>query len=51
VTKLRVAGLFFFRFWRQSRDQLFAIVGAAFRLSGAQRVALATPVEWAWGTT
>ena len=46
-----VAGLFFLRFWRQSRDRLFAIFGAAFWVLGAQRLALATSVEWAWGTT
>ena len=46
-----VAGLFFFHFWRQSRDRLFASFGAAFWVLGAQRLALATSVEWAWGTT
>lgn len=28
-------GLFFFRFWRETHDQLFAMFGAAFWLLGA----------------
>jgi peptidoglycan/LPS O-acetylase OafA/YrhL len=36
-----VAGLFFLRFWRQSRDRLFAFFTAAFWLLALQRGALA----------
>ena len=36
-----VGGLFFLRFWRQSRDRLFGIFAAAFWLLAAQRLALA----------
>ena len=35
------AGLFFLRFWRQSRDRLFACFAAAFWLLALQRAALA----------
>jgi hypothetical protein len=35
-----VAGLFFLRFWRQTRDRLFLIFAIAFWLLGAQRLAL-----------
>ena len=30
ATAALAAGLFFFRFWRESRDRLFAFFGAAF---------------------
>jgi hypothetical protein len=43
-----VAGLFFARFWRQTRDRLFLIFAISFWLLGAQRLALALssrPVE------
>ena len=36
-----VAGLFFLRFWRDTRDRLFGIFGAAFWLLAVQRTALA----------
>lgn len=36
-----VAGLFFLRFWRATRDRLFAIFAAAFWLLGLIRVAQA----------
>jgi hypothetical protein len=36
-----VAGLFFFRFWRETRDRLFLIFGLAFWLLGVQRLAIA----------
>jgi hypothetical protein len=36
-----VAGLFFLRFWRKTRDRLFAIFAAAFWLLGANWLALA----------
>jgi hypothetical protein len=36
-----VAGLFFLRFWRETRDRLFLIFAGAFWLLGAQRLALA----------
>ena len=35
-----VAGLFFLRFWRQTRDRLFLIFGGAFWILGMQRLAL-----------
>ena len=35
-----VAGLFFLRFWRETRDRLFLIFAIAFALLGAQRLAL-----------
>jgi uncharacterized membrane protein len=41
-----VAGLYFLRFWRRSRDRLFVVFGAAFWLLGLQRLALATHPEW-----
>ena len=47
-----VAGLFFLRFWRETRDRLFAIFAAAFWLLGLQRLALAAlplaPEEATW---
>jgi hypothetical protein len=36
-----VAGLFFMRFWRETRDRLFLIFSLAFWLLGTQRLALA----------
>jgi hypothetical protein len=36
-----VAGLFFLRFWRETRDRLFLIFAGAFWLLGLQRLALA----------
>ena len=36
-----VAGLFFLRFWRKTRDRLFAIFAGAFWLLGANWFALA----------
>jgi hypothetical protein len=35
------AGLFFFRFWRQTRDRLFLCFAGSFWLEAANRVALA----------
>jgi hypothetical protein len=35
-----VAGLFFLRFWRETRDRLFLIFAGAFWILGAQRLAL-----------
>ena len=35
-----VAGLFFFRFWRETRDRLFLIFAGAFWILGIQRLAL-----------
>ncbi|HET7460144.1 MAG TPA: DUF5985 family protein [Longimicrobium sp.] len=34
------AGLFFFRFWRETRDRLFVAFGAAFCLLAVQRAVL-----------
>ena len=36
-----VVGLFFLRFWRETRDRLFVIFAAAFWILGLQRLALA----------
>jgi hypothetical protein len=36
-----IIGLFFLRFWRQTRDRLFLIFAAAFWLLGLTRVAVA----------
>jgi len=36
-----IAGLFFLRFWRESRDRLFALFAAAFWILALQRLALA----------
>lgn len=41
VAGYAVAGLFFLRFWRDTRDRLFGIFAAAFWLLAAQRLALA----------
>jgi hypothetical protein len=35
-----VAGLFFLRFWRETRDRLFIIFAGAFWILGLQRLAL-----------
>jgi hypothetical protein len=35
-----VAGIFFLRFWRDSRDRLFAMFGAAFFILAVQRIGL-----------
>jgi hypothetical protein len=35
-----VAGIFFLRFWRDSRDRLFAMFGAAFFILAIQRIGL-----------
>lgn len=39
ITSSVVAGAFFLKFWRQTRDQLFLGFGAAFILEGLNRVA------------
>lgn len=46
VTGYLVAGLFFLRYWRQSRDRLFAIFTAAFWLLAVQRLALALTTQY-----
>lgn len=40
-----IAGLFFLRFWRDTRDRLFGIFAAAFWLLAAQRLALALSAD------
>jgi hypothetical protein len=42
VMACAVAGLFFLRFWRKTRDRLFAIFAAAFWLLGLNWLLLAT---------
>jgi hypothetical protein len=37
-----VAGLFFFRFWKRTRDRLFAMFGAAFWMLAVNRMVLAS---------
>ncbi len=39
VTSSLVAGGFFLKFWRQTRDQLFLGFGVAFILEGVNRIA------------
>jgi hypothetical protein len=46
VTGYLVSGLFFLRYWRQSRDRLFAIFAVAFWLLAAQRLALALTTQY-----
>ena len=52
VAAYAVAALFFFRFWRQARDRLFAYFGWSFALLAVQRAALAAsavlPFEVHW---
>jgi amino acid transporter len=40
-----IAALFFFRFWRETRDRLFGIFAAAFGLLAVQRAALALSTD------
>jgi hypothetical protein len=37
---LAVAGIFFFRFWRKTRDRLFALFALSFLIMAANRVQL-----------
>jgi hypothetical protein len=46
-----VAGLFFLRFWRQTRDRLFLIFAISFWILGAQRLALALTAQAAESLT
>ena len=46
-----VAALFFVRFWRQTRDRLFALFAGAFLLLAIQRMALAMAVFHGTDTT
>jgi hypothetical protein len=39
------AGLFFLRFWKDTRDRLFAMFGVAFFVLGLNRVALSLTME------
>ena len=41
VMGFAAAGLFFLRFWRETRDRLFLIFSLAFWILGIQRLALA----------
>jgi hypothetical protein len=47
ATAAVAAGLFFFRFWRESRDRLFAFFGAAFWVLAVSwaRLALINPSD------
>jgi uncharacterized membrane protein len=45
VAGYAVAGLFFLRFWRETRDRLFGIFAAAFWLLALQRAALALSAD------
>jgi hypothetical protein len=46
-----VAGLFFLRFWKETRDRLFAIFAVAFWLLGLLRVILAIVGQATEGAT
>lgn len=46
-----VAGLFFLRFWYDTKDRLFAIFAIAFWLLGLTRIALALTQEMSEGQT
>lgn len=46
-----VAGLFFARFWSQTRDRLFAMFATAFWLLAVQRVAAVVTASWVEDTT
>lgn len=46
VAGYSVAGLFFLRFWRDSRDRLFIMFAAAFWILAIQRLALAVTRTW-----
>ena len=41
-----VAGLFFLKFWTQTRDRLFAMFAAAFWLLAVQRIAALATARW-----
>ena len=40
-----VAGLFFLRFWRDTRDRLFGSFAAAFFILALQRAAISLPID------
>ncbi|MEO8575969.1 MAG: DUF5985 family protein [Gemmatimonadales bacterium] len=40
-----IAALFFFRFWKQTADRLFALFSASFAILAVQRLALASTVD------
>lgn len=46
-----VAALFFLKFWRQSRDRLFAMFSAAFAILAIQRPVLAVITDMQGDTT
>lgn len=46
-----IAALFFFRFWRQSHDRLFAMFAAAFAILAIQRPVLAVITDMQGDTT
>ncbi len=46
-----VAGLFFLRYWKVTRDRLFALFALAFWVLAGQRLALALTTETAENTT
>jgi len=45
-----VAGLFFLKFWKQSRDRLFSLFAFAFFILAGQRLALALTTRNSEGT-
>lgn len=45
VMAAAIAGLYFFRFWRKSRDRLFAVFAFAFWILGVNWLALAVTVQ------
>ena len=46
-----VAGLFFLRFWKRTRDRLFAIFACSFWVLAAQRIGLAAATYHNFDTT
>lgn len=45
-----IAGLFFLRFWRDTRDRLFLYFAIAFGLLGAQRIISIVAMQWTENT-
>ncbi len=46
-----VVALYFFRYWRDTRDRLFAMFGIAFMLLGSTRIGLALSEDSSEGNT
>lgn len=46
-----VAGLFFLRFWKATRDRLFVWFAIAFAILGVQRIVSVLAMQWTENTT